>query len=163
MRVEDAGHQAHIWVQDRGVGIPAEALGAIFGRFHRVEDGVGGAAGFGIGLYVSKSIIELHGGRIEVCSELGHGSTFSVTLPVHNGHSGDFLRRRLSGVVVSLDALECLFHEAAGALDQGRCPPGRGPHVRQPISHGCAGVRIHALPHARTASGRPSCGFLRML
>ena len=81
VRVEEAGHDARVSVRDRGAGILPEALSLIFDRFYRTEHAAAGPEGFGIGLYVAKSIVELHGGRIAVTSELGHGSTFSFTLP----------------------------------------------------------------------------------
>ena len=82
VRVEVVKQEAQVSVQDSGVGIPAEALDQIFTRFYRTGDAAAGPAGFGIGLYVARSIVELHGGRIAVASHPGHGSTFSVTLPV---------------------------------------------------------------------------------
>jgi len=78
----DAGHWAEIAVQDTGPGIPAEALAHIFDRFYRADEArsreVGGA---GLGLCIAKTIAELHGGRIEVESAMGTGSTFRVLLP----------------------------------------------------------------------------------
>ena len=68
-------------IRDHGVGIPAEALGQIFDRFYRADTADADADGFGIGLFVAKSIVELHGGQIDVASEPGRGSTFSFTLP----------------------------------------------------------------------------------
>jgi PAS domain S-box-containing protein len=82
VRVEVVKQEARVSVQDSGVGIPAEALDQIFTRFYRTDDAAAGPAGFGIGLYVARSIVELHGGRIAVASYPGHGSTFSFTLPV---------------------------------------------------------------------------------
>jgi two-component system phosphate regulon sensor histidine kinase PhoR len=81
VRVEAAGLDARVSVSDLGVGIPPDALGLVFDRFYRSEDAASRAAGFGIGLYVARSIVELHGGRIEVSSEIGRGSTFSFILP----------------------------------------------------------------------------------
>jgi signal transduction histidine kinase len=62
------------------VGIPPEHLPHIFDRFYRGHTG-GNAGGLGIGLYVSRQIVELHGGRIEAaCPEAG-GTCLTVTLP----------------------------------------------------------------------------------
>ncbi|NPV58538.1 MAG: GAF domain-containing protein [Actinobacteria bacterium] len=70
-------------VSDQGVGIPPEHLPHIFDKFHRVDNrATREIYGTGLGLYVSKSIIEAHGGSIWVESELGEGSTFLFTLPV---------------------------------------------------------------------------------
>ena len=82
VRVEAAGPLARVSVRDHGVGIPAAALGSIFDRFYRAADAADGAAGFGIGLFVAKSIVDLHGGQIDVTSEPGRGSKFTVSLPI---------------------------------------------------------------------------------
>jgi two-component system, OmpR family, phosphate regulon sensor histidine kinase PhoR len=72
-----------IAVSDTGMGIPEEDLHRIFERFYRVDDArsreVGGT---GLGLSITKHLIEAHGGRIEVKSEVGRGTTFSLVLPV---------------------------------------------------------------------------------
>jgi signal transduction histidine kinase len=69
-------------VSDTGIGIPADQLDRIFERFYQVDGSAtrkfGGA---GLGLAIVQRIIEAHGGRIWVESELGRGSTFSFTLP----------------------------------------------------------------------------------
>ncbi|OGY22230.1 MAG: hypothetical protein A2126_00255 [Candidatus Woykebacteria bacterium GWB1_45_5] len=71
------------WVKDTGVGIPKEALPHLFTKFFRVSGVLEqGSKGTGLGLYIAKSIIEMHKGRIWVESELGVGSTFSFALPV---------------------------------------------------------------------------------
>lgn len=78
----DAG-RAVIAVSDSGIGIPEEDLPHIFGHFYRVDEArstmTGGA---GLGLGISKRIVEAHGGAIEVESVLGEGSTFRVFLPL---------------------------------------------------------------------------------
>ena len=69
-------------VTDEGAGIPAEALSKLFEKFYQVADPVRRAAsGTGLGLYLSRLIVEAHGGRIWVESELGKGSTFSFRIP----------------------------------------------------------------------------------
>ncbi len=69
-------------VRDRGIGIPEGERGKLFGRFARASNARAlGIGGTGFGLYLSKTIVELHGGAIEVESVEGHGSTFRVTLP----------------------------------------------------------------------------------
>jgi signal transduction histidine kinase len=67
-------------VTDTGMGISEEDLQQLFTRFYRVERATP-VRGIGLGLYVSKAIIEGHGGEIRVSSEPGIGSTFSVILP----------------------------------------------------------------------------------
>ena len=79
--------QARLSVTDTGSGIPAEAVPRLFERFFRVQ----GAAsrsheGSGIGLSLVQGLVKLHGGSIDVESELGKGSTFSVTLPLGAAH-----------------------------------------------------------------------------
>ncbi len=84
VRVEVDHHDPLIWVEvkDQGVGIPEEALGRIFERFFRLDE-VGGHLfrGVGLGLSICRQVIEQHGGRIEVASKLGEGSTFTIYLP----------------------------------------------------------------------------------
>jgi signal transduction histidine kinase len=70
-------------VTDTGPGIPPEILPRIFDRFWRQTNGGGGTSeGMGLGLAITKRILELHGSAIDVQSTVGAGSTFSFTLPV---------------------------------------------------------------------------------
>jgi signal transduction histidine kinase len=70
-------------VRDRGVGIPAEELGRIFERFHQTDAAsTRKAEGAGLGLYITKRLVEAMGGDIGVASEVGLGSTFTVRLPL---------------------------------------------------------------------------------
>ena len=70
-------------IQDTGEGIPKDAISHLFTKFFRVEGTLEqGSKGTGLGLYISKSIVELHKGKIWVESEPKRGSTFSFTLPV---------------------------------------------------------------------------------
>lgn len=71
--------KVQIMVRDNGVGIPKEDLSKIFDPFYTTKD-VGG--GMGLGLSITYGIIERHGGTIEVESEVGKGTTFTVTIPV---------------------------------------------------------------------------------
>ncbi len=71
-----------ISVQDFGIGIPEESLDHIFSRFYRVEGLKHEMSGLGIGLYITKEIIDKHNGRIWAESALGKGSTFFITLPI---------------------------------------------------------------------------------
>ena len=73
-----------VYVKDSGYGIPADDLSHIFDRFYRVrQDAVRDIEGNGLGLAIVKSIIEQHGGQVTVESELGIGSCFMVSLPLH--------------------------------------------------------------------------------
>ncbi|MBI2852607.1 MAG: PAS domain S-box protein [Chloroflexi bacterium] len=67
-------------VIDHGIGIPPEAMPHLFERFYRASDPMA-RGGAGLGLYITRQIVERHGGRIWVESELGKGSIFSFTLP----------------------------------------------------------------------------------
>ena len=70
-------------IRDTGVGIPLDEQWTIFDRFYRVTQGTSSIEkGTGLGLYIAKNIIEMHGGRIRVSSEVGKGSEFSFTLPM---------------------------------------------------------------------------------
>lgn len=73
---------AVIVVQDQGMGIPAADLPLIFERFHRAGNASGLVGGMGIGLASARQIVDEHGGTIEVVSQLGAGSTFTVRLPL---------------------------------------------------------------------------------
>lgn len=75
--------QLRIDVTDNGIGIPADHHGRIFEKFSQVRDSVKGRpSGTGLGLTITKRIVEFHGGRIWVTSQPGQGATFSFTLPV---------------------------------------------------------------------------------
>jgi two-component system phosphate regulon sensor histidine kinase PhoR len=71
-----------IYVKDTGFGIPAESLSRIFERFYRVDKGRSREmGGTGLGLSIVKHIVERHGGKVAVQSQLGKGSEFRVTIP----------------------------------------------------------------------------------
>ena len=69
-----------IAVADTGSGIPPDYLPRIFDRFVQVPNAPSGGAG--LGLAIAKHIIEAHGGQMSVRSEMGHGTTFTFTLPI---------------------------------------------------------------------------------
>ncbi|MFC3607788.1 hybrid sensor histidine kinase/response regulator [Stutzerimonas tarimensis] len=75
-------------VEDQGMGISPANLQRIFYQFERGE-GSEGTAGLGLGLYIADQIVRAHGGRIEVRSEEGKGTRFSVWLPLETGGRGD--------------------------------------------------------------------------
>lgn len=68
-------------ISDKGPGIPKEERKLVFERFHRVASTSGDIAGSGLGLTISKELVELHHGSIDVESEVGSGSTFNIRLP----------------------------------------------------------------------------------
>ncbi len=69
-------------VIDNGTGIPSSAIPHLFTKFYRVEEMKAATRGTGLGLYISRSIIEAHGGHIWAESEEGKGSTFTFRIPV---------------------------------------------------------------------------------
>jgi PAS domain S-box-containing protein len=80
VQVEATDEEAQLRVTDQGIGIPAELLPRLFERLQRGEGT--GIAGLGLGLYISRMLVEAHGGRITVQSVLGEGTTFTVWLPL---------------------------------------------------------------------------------
>jgi signal transduction histidine kinase len=79
---------ASLHVRDQGIGIAADALDQLFERFYRVPNtAIEHIHGVGIGLYVVKEIVTLHGGAVEVVSEAGVGSTFTINLPLQPSYS----------------------------------------------------------------------------
>jgi PAS domain S-box-containing protein len=74
-----------VHVKDTGVGIPTEAMPHIFKKFYRTSTSAltSGRKGTGLGLFISKQIVELHGGQISVNSVPGEGTTFSFSLPIN--------------------------------------------------------------------------------
>lgn len=77
------GAHAVVWVRDRGIGIAPDDQERIFERFHRVSTGlVHDVKGSGLGLAIVRHVAEAHGGRVEVASRPGAGSTFSLFLPL---------------------------------------------------------------------------------
>ncbi|HEX8127603.1 MAG TPA: ATP-binding protein [Pyrinomonadaceae bacterium] len=84
VRVEPAGDgEVCISVSDTGVGIAPDDLPILFDKYEQARHrATRGEKGTGLGLYITRQLVELHGGRIRVESEVGRGSTFSFTLPI---------------------------------------------------------------------------------
>jgi signal transduction histidine kinase len=77
------GNNVKIRVKDTGMGIPAEDLSKIFDRFYRVDKArTRELGGSGLGLSISKWIVDIHNGTISVESEINLGSIFTVTFPL---------------------------------------------------------------------------------
>jgi PAS domain S-box-containing protein len=83
----DAELLAH--VTDHGIGIPEQAMPHLFERFYRAKDSAS-IGGTGLGLYISKEIVEAHGGRMWAESKVGEGSTFSFSLPLNQDGGGSY-------------------------------------------------------------------------
>ncbi|WP_158275590.1 hybrid sensor histidine kinase/response regulator transcription factor [Marinilabilia rubra] len=85
LNLEAFQREKHHWVSfqisDNGRGIPPEKIDTIFDRFYRIGNGGKEQEGAGIGLALTKNLIELHGGSIEVTSLPGSGTTFTIQLP----------------------------------------------------------------------------------
>jgi CheY-like chemotaxis protein len=80
--VREDDQAVHISVTDCGRGIPTSRLHRIFERFEQADlSDSREKGGTGLGLAITRSIVELHGGRIDVLSELGVGATFTISLP----------------------------------------------------------------------------------
>lgn len=79
---EDKDSDVVIQISDEGIGIPSKDLPFVFDRYYRSSEAKSFAgSSSGLGLYLSKAFTELHGGRIDVTSKEGQGSTFTLTLP----------------------------------------------------------------------------------
>ena len=86
LSLERDGGNARISVKDTAIGIPKEHLAHIFERFYRVNKAHSvNDGGTGLGLAICQHIVEQHQGKIEVTSQIGGGSTFTVTLPLMPG------------------------------------------------------------------------------
>ncbi len=82
---DEAGEEIVFTVADTGRGIPAAEQDRVFGSFVRVDRDEAGQAGAGLGLSLVKTFVELHGGRIEVASVPGEGTTFTIHIPAGGG------------------------------------------------------------------------------
>jgi signal transduction histidine kinase len=81
--IEQQNDTAWLWVSDEGIGIPPTAVPQVFDRFYRAPNvDPQRITGMGIGLYVVKEVVQLHGGTIMVESTEGVGSTFRLCLPL---------------------------------------------------------------------------------
>jgi PAS domain S-box-containing protein len=80
-RLVRVGKEIELHVTDRGIGISPETVTMLFQRYYRTKPGTARASGLGLGLYIARLVTEAHGGRIRVSSEVGAGSTFTLSLP----------------------------------------------------------------------------------
>jgi len=85
--LKKAGENVELEVSDTGTGIPSAELSHLFERFHRVKGAHGRSyEGSGIGLALVRELVKLHGGDVRVRSEVGKGSTFTVSIPTGSAH-----------------------------------------------------------------------------
>jgi len=78
------GDFVNVSVQDHGIGMPGNVVSNLFHKFYRSHRSRETVSGTGIGLYISKAIVESHGGKISVRSVEGEGSTFTFSLPIYS-------------------------------------------------------------------------------
>ena len=119
VRVEADSRVARLVVRDSGTGIDAKHLPHIFERFYRVEGARGRTyEGTGIGLALVHELATLHGGDVSVESEVGKGTTFTVTVPLGSAHlppEGIRATRTLASTAVGATTF---VEEAAGWIDE---------------------------------------------
>ena len=82
------GDSVGVWVSDKGEGIPQDDLPRVFDKFFRRAEGR--PTGSGLGLWISRGLVEAHGGTLEATSSIGDGTTFSFTLPLADFGDIDF-------------------------------------------------------------------------
>jgi len=86
VRAAEEGEFLRFSVSDTGVGIPAEDIPRLFDKYEQARTrAIRSEKGTGLGLYITRQLVELHGGEIRVDSQEGRGSTFSFTIPVDKG------------------------------------------------------------------------------
>lgn len=86
IEVKKEGEKAKITISDKGIGIDPRLQKTVFERFKRGTSDLK-FQGLGIGLFIVKQIVEAHGGKIYVKSKLGHGSKFTIELPIRKGEN----------------------------------------------------------------------------
>ena len=103
---EQHGDMIEISVTDHGIGMPSNVVGNLFHKFYRSHRSRETVAGTGIGLYISKAIMESHGGSLMARSVEGMGSTFTFSIPTYasvadklkqNGNNNDMIIHNASG------------------------------------------------------------------
>jgi signal transduction histidine kinase len=86
VRAAREGDRVRVAVSDTGVGIAPDDVARLFDKYEQARSrATRGEKGTGLGLYITKQLVELHGSQIKVESEVGKGSTFSFTLPAAGG------------------------------------------------------------------------------
>jgi signal transduction histidine kinase len=96
LRGEVEGGWVTIHIDDRGEGIPPDELARIFERFYRLDKARAGGRerGVGLGLAITREIVEIHGGRVVAQSVIGRGSRFSVQLPIVRPDDTTLIRKK---------------------------------------------------------------------
>ncbi|MGZ6141718.1 MAG: ATP-binding protein [Myxococcales bacterium] len=124
VKVDKRGREATVSVTDPGIGIPREEQEKLFERFFRAANAATrNYAGLGIGLFVSHEIVQRHGGRFEVQSQVGVGSTFTFFVPLAAGEQPATSRQRVLLVDDDPEILEAtgsVLREWGYAVDEAR-------------------------------------------
>ncbi|CDI48770.1 sensor histidine kinase [Clostridium tetani 12124569] len=81
VNILDKKNFIEIVVKDTGIGIPKDKIDRVFEKSIRLDNSFNGIEGSGIGLYLVKTIVDMHGGKIIVNSEIGKGSEFIIKIP----------------------------------------------------------------------------------
>jgi anti-sigma regulatory factor (Ser/Thr protein kinase) len=136
----DGGEQTmQLVVVDSGAGIPPEQLAHIFDKFFQASNqGAASAKGSGLGLAIAREIVGAHGGQIQVESEVGRGTRFTIDVPTHATEAGE------------------LPLESPSAGAGGRGAPAKR-RIAGPEPHAKRAARDDA-PHELTGSGRVDGG-----
>ncbi|GAA4300739.1 hypothetical protein GCM10023163_22870 [Aestuariibaculum suncheonense] len=101
-----------ISVSDTGIGIPEEKFESIFKSFEQVDGSVEREyGGTGLGLSVTRQLVELHGGNIYVASKVGEGSTFTFTLPMSNAKRQDVVNYKPQTLGDTVQKIKTDYHE----------------------------------------------------
>jgi signal transduction histidine kinase len=117
VRIEDKADHAELTVSDTGTGIPEEEIGHLFERFRRIEKARRRThEGSGIGLALVNELLAMHGGKIDVQSQLGKGTTFTVSIPYGSKHLPQDRIALHEATTVSGTAREALVQEALSWL-----------------------------------------------
>ncbi|MGE0546259.1 MAG: ATP-binding protein [Kofleriaceae bacterium] len=125
--ITELDEHIELFVADTGAGIPAHELSRIFERFHRVAGSHGRShEGTGIGLALVNELVKLHGGRVEVDSEVGRGTTFRVRIPKGSAH--------LPADRVATTLRPPLHHEGAAAAFLSEIAQWNGEQVRSAVA-----------------------------
>ncbi|MDX2089337.1 MAG: PAS domain S-box protein [Kofleriaceae bacterium] len=113
------GDHAELSVTDTGTGIPESELPKLFERFHRVEGARARTIeGSGIGLPLVQELVKLHGGTLRVESQLGQGSTFTVSIPTGNSHLPQDRLTNVRRIAATATRADAFVHEASSWIER---------------------------------------------
>ncbi len=136
------GRFARVTVRDTGVGIPGAELPRLFERFHRVpQTRARSIEGSGIGLALLHELVRLHGGFIEVASEVGQGSAFSVSIPFGSAHLPAEQVSEGQGSALSSFSAQAFVEEVLRSIPEANDDPPAAAHPERTDLHAYAGDR----------------------